>query len=90
MFIRIDRDLVINTANILGYQILEDSNSYKLQIWSTSGALVYNIIYLKDDHYQTNILIEFNNYMRGLTVNAEPPLYINNEEEVEENTNGES
>lgn len=71
MFIRIDTDLSVNINNIFSYKISEDFNSYKLSIWSATGALVHSVIYLKDRQDQMNILIQFNDTMRDLTVNPE-------------------
>lgn len=71
MFVRIDKDLSVNIQNILSYKLSEDHDSYKLQIWSPNGNIVHNIIYLKDRPEQMQILIDFNNVMRDLTLNIE-------------------
>ena len=71
MFVRIDKDLSVNINNIFSYKLSEDMDSYKLQIWSNQGNLIHNIIYLKERPEQVQILIDFNNTMRDLTVNPE-------------------
>lgn len=71
MFVRIDKDLSVNINNIFSYKLSEDLDSYKLQIWSNQGNLIHNIIYLKERPDQVQILIDFNNTMRDLTVNPE-------------------
>ncbi len=71
MFVRIDKDLVVNINNIFSYKISEDFESYKLQIWSTTGAVIHTIFYMKDKPEQVNILIQFNDTMRERMVNPE-------------------
>ncbi len=71
MFVRIDKDLSVNISNIFSYKLSEDMDSYKLQIWSNQGNLIHTIIYLKERPDQVQILIDFNNTMRDLTVNPE-------------------
>lgn len=71
MFVRIDKDLSVNINNIFSYKLSEDIDSYKLQMWSNQGNLIHNIIYLKERPDQLQILIDFNNTMRDLTVNPE-------------------
>jgi len=71
MFVRIDRDLVVNINNIFSYKISEDIESYKLQIWSPTGALIHSVFYMKNKPEQVNILIQFNDTMRERMVNPE-------------------
>ena len=71
MFVRIDKDLSVNINNIFSYKLSEDIDSYKLQVQSNQGNLIHNIIYLKERPDQVQILIDFNNTMRDLTVNPE-------------------
>ena len=89
MFVRIDKDLSVNINNIFSYKLSEDMDSYKLQIWSNQGNLIHNIIYLKERPEQVQILIDFNNTMRDLTVSPEiirePIVEPTTEELVEEN-----
>ena len=89
MFVRIDKDLSVNINNIFSYKLSEDMDSYKLQIWSNQGNLIHNIIYLKERPEQVQILIDFNNTMRDLTVNPEiirePIVEPTTKELVEEN-----
>lgn len=89
MFVRIDKDLSVNINNIFSYKLSEDMDSYKLQIWSNQGNLIHNIIYLKERPEQVQILIDFNNTMRDLTVNPEiirePIVKPTTEELIEEN-----
>lgn len=89
MFVRIDKDLSVNINNIFSYKLSEDMDSYKLQIWSNQGNLIHNIIYLKERPEQVQILIDFNNTMRDLTVNPEiirePIVKHTTEELIEEN-----
>ena len=89
MFVRIDKDLSVNINNIFSYKLSEDMDSYKLQIWSNQGNLIHNIIYLKERPEQVQILIDFNNTMRDLTVNPEiirePIVEPTTKELIEEN-----
>ena len=89
MFVRIDKDLSVNINNIFSYKLSEDMDSYKLQIWSNQGNLIHNIIYLKERPEQVQILIDFNNTMRDLTVNheiiREPIVEPTTEELIKEN-----
>ncbi len=71
MFVRIDKDLSVNINNIFSYKLSEDEDSFKLQVWSTQGVLIHNVIYLKSRPDQVKILIDFNNIMRDLTANPE-------------------
>ena len=89
MFVRIDKDLSVNINNIFSYKLSEDIDSYKLQVWSNQGNLIHNIIYLKERPDQVQILIDFNNTMRDLTVNPEiirePIVEPTTEELIKEN-----
>jgi len=89
MFVRIDKDLSVNIGNIFSYKLSEDTDSYKLQVWSSNGSIVHTVIYLKNRPEQMKILIEFNNVMRDLTTNLEvinptQEEYVNEEPYIEE------
>lgn len=71
MFIRIDKDLSVNINKIFSYKLSEDQDSYKLQIWGESPVPMHTIIYPKSRPDLVNLLIDFNNAMRDLTVNNE-------------------
>ena len=71
MFVRIDNDLAVNINNIFSYKLFEDGDSYKLQVWGVNGTPIHTVIYLKDRPDQMQLLIDFNNTLRDLTVNNE-------------------
>ena len=71
MFVRIDKDLAVNINNIFSYKLFEDGDSYKLQVWGVNGTPIHTVIYLKDRPDQMQLLIDFNNTLRDLTVNNE-------------------
>ena len=98
MFVRIDKDLVVNMNQITSYNILEDYDSYKLVIYKNDKTPFHTVFYMKNNGNQVDILLSFINAMNEVIVNPEnmkkynisynvptPTEHI--EEELKEETN---
>ena len=71
MLIRIDGDLFLNINQMASYKLMDEGDCFKLMIWSTSGALLHTIYYVKSMPDQINILTQFVKNMREITINPE-------------------
>lgn len=86
MFVRIDRDLVINMNQITSYNIIEEPDAYKLLIYKNDKTPIHTVYYMKQHSHEVELLLSFINVMNDYVINPDRTIYtpINNEEHIEE------
>lgn len=91
MFVRVDRDLVVNMNQITSYNIIEEPDAYKLVLYKNDKMPLHTVYYMKEHGHQVEILISFINVMNEVILNPEnvKPVIIPQEETQEPKEDGE-
>lgn len=71
MFLRIDKDLYVNTNSIASIRYTEDRDSIKLIITGNTGSVLHTVLYLKSSEEQMKLLIDINGYLMNQVINPE-------------------